>query len=199
MSKNLKKKYQKQPMIKPRVLALDEKKEYSLIVEVLGKLNGWSPYGFCLYSLLKAIKEGDESYKSGLNDFIQSLKDRISDKSSILTPERIAILGSNDSLELILESAIKTACTAKLIEGIAFKFGMQLKSMSIKEQLQTITGSIMLTEQGSLLLNSIEEKTSMLFSNNDSFSELFDKVASDTLETVERELKKIEYSVCLPN
>lgn len=190
MSKNLKKKYKNQPMIKPRVLALDEKKEYSLIVEILGKLNGWSPYGFCLYSLLKAIKDGDESYKSGLNDFIQSLKDRISDKSSLLTPERIAILGSNDSLELILESAIKTACTAKLIEGIEFKFGMQLKSMSVKEQLQTITGSIVLTEQGSLLLNSIEEKTSMLFSNNDSFTELFDKVASDTLETVERELKK---------
>ena len=190
MSKNLKKKYKNQPMIKPRVLALDEKKEYSLIVEILGKLNGWSPYGFCLYSLLKAIKESDESYKSGLNDFIQSLKDRISDKSSILTPERISLLGSKDSLELILESAIKTACTAKLIEGIAFKFGMQLKSMSIKEQLQTITGSIVLTEQGSLLLNSIEEKTSMLFSNNDSFTEIFDKVASDTLETVERELKK---------
>lgn len=190
MSKNLKKKYKNQPMIKPRVLALDEKKEYSLIVEILGKLNGWSPYGFCLYSLLKAIKDGDESYKSGLNDFIQSLKDRISDKSSLLTPERIAILGSNDSLELILESAIKTACTAKLIEGIEFKFGMQLKSMSVKEQLQTITGSIVLTEQGSLLLNSIEEKISLLFSNNDSFTELFDKVASDTLETVERELKK---------
>lgn len=190
MSKNLKKKYKNQPMIKPRVLALDEKKEYSLIVEILGKLNGWSPYGFCLYSLLKTIKDGDELYKSGLNDFIQSLKDRISDKSSLLTPERIAVLGSNDSLELILESAIKTACTAKLIEGIEFKFGMQLKSMSVKEQLQTITGSIVLTEQGSLLLNSIEEKTSMLFSNNDSFTELFDKVASDTLETVERELKK---------
>lgn len=190
MSKNLKKKYKNQPMIKPRVLALDEKKEYSLIVEILGKLNGWSPYGFCLYSLLKAIKDGDESYKSGLNDFIQSLKDRISDKSSLLTPERIAILGSNDSLELILESAIKTACTAKLIEGIEFKFGMQLKSMSVKEQLQTITGSIVLTEQGSLLLNSIEEKISLLFSNSDSFTELFDKVASDTLETVERELKK---------
>lgn len=190
MSKNLKKKYKNQPMIKPRVLALDEKKEYSLIVEILGKLNGWSPYGFCLYSLLKAIKESDESYKSGLNDFIQSLKDRISDKSSILTPERISLLGSKDSLELILESAIKTACTAKLIEGIKFKFGMQLKSMSVKEQLQTITGSIVLTEQGSLLLNSIEEKTSMLFSNNDSFTEIFDKVASDTLETVERELKK---------
>ena len=190
MSKNLKKKYKNQPMIKPRVLALDEKKEYSLIVEILGKLNGWSPYGFCLYSLLKAIKDGDESFKSGLNDFIQSLKDRISDKSSILTPERISLLGSKDSLELILESAIKTACTAKLIEGIKFKFGMQLKSMSVKEQLQTITGSIVLTEQGSLLLNSIEEKTSMLFSNNDSFTEIFDKVASDTLETVERELKK---------
>ncbi|WP_406019870.1 hypothetical protein [Succinivibrio sp.] len=190
MSKNLKKKYQNQPMIKPRVLALDEKKEYSLIVEVLGKLNGWSPYGFCLYTLLKAIKEGDESYKSCLNDFILSLKGRISDKNSNFTPERISLLGSNDSLELILESVIKTACTAKQIEGIAFKFGMQLKSMSIKEQLQTITGSIVLTERGNLLLNSIEEKTSMLFSNNDFFTELFDKVASDTLETVERELKK---------
>lgn len=43
-------------MIKPKILALDDKKEYSLTVEILGKLNGWSSYGFCLYSLLKAIK-----------------------------------------------------------------------------------------------------------------------------------------------
>lgn len=187
MSKNLKKKYQNQPKIKPRVLALDEKKEYSLIVEVLGKLNGWSSYGFCLYSLLKAIKNGDDSYKSGLNAFIKSLKNRFIENESIFSSD-IVPFESEESLDLIFESVIKTACTAKLIEGIEFKFGMQLKSISIKEQLQTITDTIVLTEQGNLLLNSIEDKKSV-FSDDNTYRDLFDKFASDILETVERVIR----------
>lgn len=187
MSKNLKKKYQNQPMIKPKILALDDKKEYSLTVEILGKLNGWSSYGFCLYSLLKAIKNGDDSYKSGLNAFVKSLKNRIIENESVFSSD-IVSFESEESLDLIFESVIKTACTAKLIEGIEFKFGMQLKSISIKEQLQTITDTIVLTEQGNLLLNSIEDKKSV-FSDDNTYRDLFDKFASDILETVERVIR----------
>ena len=64
----------------------------------------------------------------------------------------------------------------------------QLKSMSIKEQLRTITDTIVLTEQGNLLLNSIEDKKSV-FSDDNTYRDLFDKFASDILETVERVIR----------
>lgn len=60
--------------------------------------------------------------------------------------------------------------------------------MSIKEQLQTITDTIVLTEQGNLLLNSIEDKKSV-FSDDNTYRDLFDKFASDILETVERVIR----------